>query len=59
MKNEAIEYRADLIDQFRSGAWYTPRDGDRRWAMRHWLLSLCGASTFAAVMTTLVRFLGG
>ena len=59
MKNEVIEFRPDVIEQFCGGSCYTPRDLGKRRVVRHWLLSACGATTFAAAVTTLVRFLGG
>ena len=59
MRNERNKYHSDIIEEFCGGAWYKPKGQDKLQRVRPLLLSTYSTTLFAALATTLVRFLGG
>ena len=60
MKSEAIEFHPTIVEEFRRGTWYDPRDcaGHDR-PINTLLLSVFGAVLFAAITIALVAIFGG
>ncbi len=60
MKSEASDFHPAIIEEFRRGTWYEPRDcaGHDR-PISALLLSVYGSVLFAAVTIALVAIFGG
>ncbi len=60
MKSEASEFHPNIVEEFRRGTWYEPRDcaGHDR-PISALLLAVYGAVLFAALTVALVSIFGG
>ncbi len=60
MKSEAIEFHPTIVEEFRRGTWYDPRDcAGHNGPISALLLSVFGAVLFAAITIALVTIFGG
>ena len=60
MKSEASDFHPAIIEEFRRGTWYDPRDCvGHDGPVSALLLSAYGAVLFAAVIIALVSIFGG
>ncbi len=60
MKSEATEFHPTIVEEFRRGTWYDPRDcAGHDGPISALLLSVYGAVLFAAVTIALVAVFGG
>ncbi len=59
MKSEATDFHPNIVEEFRRGTWYEPRDcaGHDR-PISALLLSVFGAVLFAAITIALVGIFG-
>lgn len=60
MKNEASDFHPQIVEEFRQGTWYEPRDSvGQEHPISGLLLSVYGAVLFAAVIVALLGIVGG
>ena len=60
MSSDTSEFHPNIVEEFRRGTWYQPRDcaGDDR-PVSPMLLSIFGSVLFAAIAVMLVAVFGG
>ncbi len=60
MKSEVTDFHPKIVEEFRRGTWYEPRDcAGHNGPISALLLSVYGAVLFAAIIIALVAIFGG